>query len=530
MQLEKLQVDLRPRSNAQALDLGFSLLHAHAASMYKTWLAVWLPLMALVAVLSYFFEQESGIWIFVSWWLRPLLERAPLYVLSREIFGEQVSVREALRAWPGQLKGGWFRLLTWWRPFMAGYGLYQPVWQLEAVRGKAASARLRAVGAHKTGQSAYWFGAACFGFEAVLQFGLFGLLSLFFDQGGIANPVSLLMDMRGKPDSALSALLTVAAFAFGSGVMGPVYTACCFSLYLNRRARLEAWDIEIVLRQITPSAAGKSRSGRQAALLMLLAPAVFALAMQHPAQAEAADSKIQCEVPPFMQLKTQPGPVHSADQARLRTEVKELFATDDLRGYECEEAWQSKKTTDDKPKKNEPHWSFKEFALLALAAKVMLITAAFCFVAWLLYYFRDKIPSLRKTQPLAATEVAGLDIRAESLPDDVAAAVLALWSARERRNALALLYRATLSRLVEEDGLAIARGATEGDCLRLVQLACERGQLARSRLDIASTVTTLWLNGAYGERWPDDEAVQRHCGAWNAEFGNHAKQRRSGHE
>ncbi len=46
------------------------------------------------------------------------------------------------------------------------------------------------------------------------------------------------------------------------------------------------------------------------------------------------------------------------------------------------------------------------------------------------------------------SHVRELDIRPESLPDDIGAAVRALWLAGERRAALSLLYRGTLSRLV----------------------------------------------------------------------------------
>ncbi len=519
MQLEKLQIDLRPRSNAQALDLGFTLLRAHAATVYQAWLVLWLPLMALVALLSYFFEEQIGIWIFISWWLRPLFERAPLYVLSRQIFGEDVGWREALRAWPAQLKGGWFRLLTWWRPFMAGYGLYQPVWQLEMARGKAASERLRVVGAGKTGSSAFWFGAACFGFESVLQIGLLGLIGLFFSQGGVANPFAVMFDTHGKVNSALVQMLTLAGYAFSSSIMGPIYTACCFSLYLNRRAGLEAWDIEIVLRQIKEPGRNKQHREMPAAVLMLLAPVIFGFALLQPGPAEAAGAPLKCEPPPYMlQKKTIPGPEHSAEQGKLRAEVDRIFASDDMRGYECIESWEWKSQA--KPEAAKRETLPMEFGLLAQIVKILFIAAAIALVGWLLYIYRDKFPSFQRTQaPVAATEVGGLDIRAESLPDDVAAAVRLLWASGERRAALALLYRATLSRLTGQDGLVIEQGATEGDCLRLARQACRRGQLVQARLDVTAVATSLWLNGAYGGRWPDDIAFSDSCAAWHAQFG-----------
>ncbi|HSY27100.1 MAG TPA: hypothetical protein VK832_06335, partial [Burkholderiaceae bacterium] len=90
MQLDKLQLDLRPRPNAQALDLGFSLLRAHAVDAYFAWLGLWLPLLGLCTVLSCFLPRYAGFFLIAAWWVRPMLERAPLYVLSRQVFGEEV--------------------------------------------------------------------------------------------------------------------------------------------------------------------------------------------------------------------------------------------------------------------------------------------------------------------------------------------------------------------------------------------------------------------------------------------------------
>jgi hypothetical protein len=93
-----------------------------------------------------------------------------------------------------------------------------------------------------------------------------------------------------------------------------------------------------------------------------------------------------------------------------------------------------------------------------------------------------------------------------------------LWEAGRRRDALALLYRATLSRLAEQDGLPLQRGATEGDCLRLARQAALEDRLDAGKADVAGTVTRLWLDGAYGGRWPDAAAVAAGCAAWRGQF------------
>jgi hypothetical protein len=539
VRIDKLQIALRPRPAPQALDLGFALLRAHAGPVYKTWLALWLPFCVLALILIWAAPSWAALWMFLPWWLRPLLERGPLFVLSRQVFGEDVTWRQALRAWPRQLGGGWFRLMTWWRLFMPGRGLYQPIWQLEQARGATASERRHAIGRNGTGAAAYRFGLACAHFEAVLNFGLVALVGLFLSDGQAINPLAIFF--KGANGTWLD-LVAMAAYAAAGGIVGPIYTACCFTLYLNRRATLEAWDIEITLRQIQAPAARhqpqtpvQTQAGHASPLLLgwlaalgMLTTLAFAAALAvalpaAPARAEPLQAaapppapgpgRIRCARPPQLQNPIgKHAPARSAEQAALHQEIKRLYDSDDLRGYKCEDSWHLKDF--DAPEPEKP-LKMPDLSLLALAIKVLLIAGGAALMAWLLYRYRGKFAWLLPAPAvMAATEIAGLDIRAESLPADVADAVRSLWARGERRGALALLYRATLSRLVQQDGLQLAQGATEGECLRMAQQA----GLAPARYGIAATATTLWLNGAYGARWPDSAALHAACDAWRAQF------------
>jgi hypothetical protein len=513
MRIEALQIELRPRTNAQALDLGFALLRSHAGAAYMAFFALWIPLLALCAVLTVLWPELASLWMLLAWWCKPLLERAPLYVLSRQVFGTAVTWQEAVRAWPRQLGGGWFRLLTWGRVFAAGRGLQQPVWMLEHARGKVASARLRVLGKNSTAQSAFWFGIVCAHLEAVLEIGMLGFIGIFISDSGFTNPFAALTALKG----AGLALLMLALYGLAAGIMAPIYTACGFTLYLNRRASLEAWDLEIQLRQIRPPVAGRSRAraaaGSVAAVLLAVALALPPDASAAPA---AAPPAAQCKPPDGSVIKR--GADNGARQAQLRRQLDQVYADPDLRGYQCVESWMLKKPFDEpKDVKAAPPPSL---SWLATVFKVLIIAVAIGAVGWLLYRYRDKFPALRRA-PLrvVATEIGGLDIRAESLPADIAASVRALWARGERRAALALLYRATLSRLVTEDGLALSRGDTEGDCLRQANAARQAGRLDQGRLEVAVTATALWLSAAYADRWPDEAALLAACNAWQLRFG-----------
>jgi hypothetical protein len=120
------------------------------------------------------------------------------------------------------------------------------------------------------------------------------------------------------------------------------------------------------------------------------------------------------------------------------------------------------------------------------------------------------MPRLPK-QFVAPSHVRDLDIRPESLPDDVGAAALALWERGEQRAALALLYRATLSRLVHVHSVPIRASSTEGECLKLA------GQRVRAiTADYAARLVETWTGAVYGARTPAPAVVQALCGEFAA--------------
>lgn len=562
MQIDRLQIDLHPRPNAQALDLGFALLRSHAATTYSAWLALWLPLIGLCYLLALWFPSIGAGWIFLAWWLKPLVERAPLYVLSRQVFGESVTWQGTVRAWPSQLKGGWFRLLTWWRFIVPGRGLYQAIWQLEGARGTVAAQRRKAIGGRNTGTSAGWYGVVCAHFEAILQIGFIALVGIFVSSENNINPFSFWLDPEHRSSAAMVAL-TFACYAIPSAIVGPIYTACCFTLYLNRRATLEAWDIELTLRQAAPkhtatspkeqaatstnmpstaAAFANTRSARRSNMAMLLSTVLICALLSVAPSGWAQDSVSnnntntvaqqakstpdstpeECEPLWFLvdtqdTLRTERRASHHPAQTQKRKELDALLDTEDLRGYRCVHSWLPKvKDTDEEKEKKPSKPPDFDFNTLATILKLIVIALAIFAFIWLWRRYGHHLMRYiqRPSQAVSATEVGGLDIRPETLPDDVATTVVRLWQENQHRQALALLYRATLSRLVKQDQLTISQGATEGDCIRLAIFAHNHQRLSADKLEVLQTISGMWLRAAYGRQWPDEQAVFALCTRW----------------
>lgn len=104
------------------------------------------------------------------------------------------------------------------------------------------------------------------------------------------------------------------------------------------------------------------------------------------------------------------------------------------------------------------------------------------------------------------THVRDLDIRPESLPDDIGAAARQLWQEGQRRAALALLYRGLISRLVHVYGIPIRGSSTEGECLALAA-----PRLEESPQRFASRLIRIWQLAVYGGHEPPAEAVFALC-------------------
>ena len=95
----------------------------------------------------------------------------------------------------------------------------------------------------------------------------------------------------------------------------------------------------------------------------------------------------------------------------------------------------------------------------------------------------------------AVSHVRDLDVRPESLPDDVGAAAWTLWQSGQVQQALSLLYRGALSRMIHRFEVPITASATEGECLELA-----RGRLEGGALRYVTQVVRAWEASIYGGR------------------------------
>jgi hypothetical protein len=177
--------------------------------------------------------------------------------------------------------------------------------------------------------------------------------------------------------------------------------------------------------------------------------------------------------------------------------------------------WQEKLDAAPRQQTGWMKWLRGLFRFIAETSRVIVWLAISVVIALLVVMIAKIVrgiePRNRATAFTAPTHVRDLDIRPESLPDDIGGAALALWERGEHRAALALLYRGLLSRLVHAYEIPIRHSSTEGDCLALAMAS-----LPGTRGDYVARVIRMWQRAVYGAQLPQTDDVQALCTGFTA--------------
>ena len=489
MDLERMTLRLRPRSSWEALDLGLALARSHGARMYLAWFAVYAP----VALVAFVVFQDSPFWAWLLlWWLKPLFDRVVLEVLSVELFGGQVRVGAILRRLPSlSWRSGIVGALTW-RRFDFARSFHLPVYQLERLSGKASRQRIRVLDREARG-AAVWLTFLLLNVELIFGLGISLAVAMLLP---VQTPLEVLWETwaRGTLGADASMLRGALLSMLAVSAIEPLYVACGFTLYLQRRTVLEGWDIELRFRQLAARSESAPRSpsaGAASVAAALLFIASFALAPATPATAGEplrASKEIR-------QVLKDPDFGHEEQQRHFKYVGPEWHSN--ISGPELD--WK---------------WLEALLRLGARAARVAAWVAGCVVVAFLLYYLARYVRLHGYGQGRRARPdfLFGLDVRPESLPADVASTAEALARAVRVREALSLLYRASLVRFIDE-GLEFTQGDTESDCVRRV----ERTVAPRRRIYF-NRLVNAWQVLAYGHRPISPAVAEEFAREWRAVF------------
>ena len=509
MQLERVAVELRPRSAWEGVDLGVAMWQRWRRSLSAAWAFLVLPASALLLIVMRDVDwvpraqlgRDNALVAAVTWWLcsvmpialvlwcaTPLLQRVVVHVLARSLFGDEPRVIETLRATPRLLGRHFWRGVLVHR-FDARRTVIQPVAQLEDAPSERRTAREDEL-ARQVGGLAWLASAVAFLFQIALSLGALALLLLLLPGELLPDLAALISGDLAHFDAGWLTHAARIAWVLAYCVSGPLDAAIGFGHYVNARTKLEGWDVEVAFWRLGARVAKHRHLTQVGTTLIGCLLAAISLATSARAQATAQDGATQLTV----------------EQATERALAGEEF-----------EMWQevdSWKLGEDEPDRE---WDWLEAlaplieALLwcaLIAALVFIVVVVAKRIGWI--EFADKPAAAAPERP---THLFGLDLRPESLPSDVPGAALELWRRGEAVAALGLLYRAAISRLIERDGLVLESSDTEHDCLRRAKRLP-----VQVRYEYFRDVTRAWQTCAYSSARPANETVEQLCADWLARF------------
>ena len=509
MQIERTAARIAPRSAWQAMDLGTRLYQNWWQALTRLWLAT--TLLPGIVILALGYQWDSPGWAcFLFWWLKPLWEAVQLEYIARALFDPGTRVRDALWRLPSLLRTALPFLL--WRRLDPARAFHMPVAQLERQQGDGYRKRTRTLALGDSNHA-----GSCtilmLHIEQVLAYALLILgFMLLPTQMGVEQ-----VQWFG-PEQQQLGWGFVLAWYLAMLVTEPLYLCMSFALYLHKRTWLEGWDLELGLRRI-----GEKRrlgQGRSSWLALVLASSVTLLSL-HSAPAQA-----------------QP----NAEARQQQQQAIELLADERFMPLTEEEGWRLKPGEDDAESGDKDwlvdllEWLFSLepgegenagaswLPDLATLVRVLLWAAVISLVVWLVLRYRHWLselvmpagPGENKARPM---HLAGLEIAEHTLPADVASAALEALARDQRREALSLLYRGTLSRLVNDIHVTLEPGATEQECLQAFTTASP----SHSGVRLLARLTPDWISTAWAHRPPESQAVEALAYAWRDTFAEPAE-------
>lgn len=498
MELDQVTAEIRPRSDLEAMDLGMALVRRD----FWRCLAAWWLALGLPTVVGCWLLWDHPLWLLaLFWWGKPAGSRLVLLQLSRRLFGERPGWGALVREVPAAWRRRFFYRFCWarWSPVSP---VTLAVEELEGLRGPAYQRRLAGLlqqggGGRATGWflladvAAFWCGLVVLAVVGMLvPMGQDEPWLAALEEWDPARPLIIpLVLLRMLAGCLLVGISLTDLFVTGAG----------FGWYVNARTWVEGWDVELAFRRLG------ERLGKGTGVMVLLAGACL-LAL--PVCGQDANSFVGTKNSLARQLESpEPPAAEDPEPTAVRNPhevIREVKADPDFKVHKVTR--KVRKLDGVEPIR----LPFAE--ALAWVTLVAAVAGGLWLLVRLLWHYREVFSRTGEAAPAAppaARVVMGMAVTPGSLPDDIPGTVWGWWQQGRRQEALGLLYRGTISRMIEHARMAIEEADTEGDCLKRVEQA---GAVAFPTY--FGGLTQVWMRLAYASQVPTDEAVAALCRDW----------------
>jgi len=511
MQVENLAIALRNRSNWEAIDLGFSLARKWFLHLWCAWLIGALPVFIIIMTLTIAINNETfnSLIFILFWWCKPLYEQPILYILSRQLFSEPVTLRDVIKNYINVVKPQLGALLLW-RRLSLSRSFNNPVAMLEGITKKERRKRLTVLHAQQSNAS-QWLTIVCVHLELLLY-----LSFLFFAFSLIPSEMNNDFSWFELFDEENIILITITNIAYflAISIIAPIYVAAGFSLYITRRVKLEGWDIELAFKRMKNRINGNNSNSSPHRILACIPFLLCILFSSFTSQEIYANE------------------YNSISKQSAESTIEEVLKHEDFGTTSTKKQWVFIGSKDDKNKENElPKWlgellewmfggfldDDKKTSLKAL--EILIWGALGIFIIWLINKYSHWLswinlkPSIKSKPKPIPNKLFGIEISQDSLPDDILAVFNNYIENKQYREALSLLYRASLSSIVHHGDIEILSSATEQECSNIVSRKREQDESHYFK-----ELTRTWVMLAYAEITPSLERLSLLRDGWSKHY------------
>lgn len=468
MKLEDVTMEIRPRTDWEAVDSGFAMVRR---DFWRCWSLWWIALIP-VWLLFYPMRHTPWLWLSVMMWSKWIGCRMVLHQLSRRLFGENPTWRSLLHEIPHAWKRRFF-----YRMILARFSPWKPlstaVEELEGLRGERFRMRMSMITRKGEGAAVLLTFVSC---VATLwtSIALFFIGLLFFPESAQERWWASFDEVFFEEDPGFFRLVLV-CITVASSLVDGFMTGAGFGLYVNSRTWIEGWDVELAFKRIA------NRLRQQ--VLLWMGVIVFVGATM----------------------------VHGADlnnSTNPRSTIEEIKTHEDFVIHK--EKYRVPKSSVHGAPLSPPASLAGLFQVLGYVILGVFGLVLVVFLLWLLFrarWLRQRLP-VQNGRIEKARVVMGMEVSAASLPSDLLASADALWRNGERQQAMGLLYRGSLAWWIEQAEVGICESDTEGDCLARVE------KIHHVHESYFQMLTQAWLLVAYARHIPPQEFWQELCRKW----------------
>lgn len=202
--------------------------------------------------------------------------------------------------------------------------------------------------------------------------------------------------------------------------------------------------------------------------------------------------------------------------------IESVMAMDAFKTNEKRMDWRFKFNPDEEDDVDETNelWG-KLLLLIARGVEYSLWLIPVILVFFLIYYRQYWLGLLAsstssKDKPAGLPDIMfGIELSPDALPDNIPESALNLWQHGEEREALSLLFRASLIKIFTDRKIAVTRGLTEHECIKLVNNSVDHGRARYFEL-----IAKLWIKMAYGHVKPEQAEFNQLCVSWGDYFND----------